>query len=112
MDLKDAFQASAESRGKHRRSPIIERSDMPRAKRIVVKVGSSSLTSIENSLDELAIATISDVLAKKKKSTPLSSWSLCPRGLLLPAWLRWAYRAVLKIWQPSRRRHPSVSPCS
>ena len=70
MDLKDAFQASAESRGKHRRSPIIERSDMPRAKRIVVKVGSSSLTSIENSLDELAIATISDVLAKKKKEHP------------------------------------------
>ena len=70
MDLKDAFQASAESRGKHRRSPIIERSDMPRAKRFVVKVGSSSLTSIENSLDELAIATISDVLAKKKKEHP------------------------------------------
>lgn len=70
MDLKDAFQASAESRGKHRRSPIVERSDMPRAKRIVVKVGSSSLTSIENSLDELAIATISDVLAKKKKEHP------------------------------------------
>ncbi|WP_237199405.1 glutamate 5-kinase [Rothia nasimurium] len=43
---------------------------MPRAKRIVVKVGSSSLTSIENSLDELAIATISDVLAKKKKEHP------------------------------------------
>ncbi len=70
MDLKDAFQASAESRGKHRRSPIVERSDMPRAKRIVVKVGSSSLTSIENSLDELAIATISDVLAKKKRQHP------------------------------------------
>lgn len=70
MDLKDAFQASAESRGKHRRSPIRHRSDMPLAKRIVVKVGSSSLTSIENSLDELAIATISDVLAKKKREHP------------------------------------------
>ena len=70
MELKDPVQASAESRGKHRRSPIIERSDMPRAKRLVVKVGSSSLTSIENSLDELAIATISDVLAKKKKEHP------------------------------------------
>lgn len=70
MDLKDAFQASAESRGKHRRSPIRHRSDMPLSKRIVVKVGSSSLTSIENSLDELAIATISDVLAKKKREHP------------------------------------------
>ncbi|WP_237204142.1 glutamate 5-kinase [Rothia endophytica] len=43
---------------------------MPKARRIVVKVGSSSLTSIENSLDELAIATISDVLAKKKREHP------------------------------------------
>lgn len=70
MDIKTAFQASAEGRGKHRRSPIVERADMPKARRIVVKVGSSSLTSIENSLDELAIATISDVLAKKKREHP------------------------------------------
>lgn len=70
MDLKDAFKASAESRGKHRRSPIIERSDLTRARRLVIKVGSSSLTSIESSLDELAVATISDVLARKKKEHP------------------------------------------
>ncbi|QRZ62577.1 glutamate 5-kinase [Rothia sp. ZJ932] len=48
----------------------MEREHMPRAQRIVVKVGSSSLTSVENSLDELAIATISDVLAKLKRSNP------------------------------------------
>lgn len=70
MDVENAFQASARSRSKHSRSPIVERADMPRARRIVVKVGSSSLTSIENSLDELAIATISDVLAKKKREHP------------------------------------------
>lgn len=70
MDVKDAFEASARGRAKHSRSPIVERSDMPRARRIVVKVGSSSLTSIESSLDELAIATISDVLAKKKREHP------------------------------------------
>lgn len=70
MDVENAFQASARSRAKHSRSPIVERADMPRARRIVVKVGSSSLTSIENSLDELAIATISDVLAKKKREHP------------------------------------------
>ncbi|MDY3048417.1 MAG: glutamate 5-kinase [Rothia sp. (in: high G+C Gram-positive bacteria)] len=68
--MKDAFKASAESRGKHRRSPIIERSDLTRARRLVIKVGSSSLTSIESSLDELAVATISDVLARKKKEHP------------------------------------------
>lgn len=70
MDVKDAFEASARGRAKHSRSPIVERSDMPKARRIVVKVGSSSLTSIESSLDELAIATISDVLAKKKREHP------------------------------------------
>lgn len=66
-DIQAAVIASAQSRGKHRKSPIVERSQMPLARRIVVKVGSSSLTSIENSLDELALATISDVLAKAKK---------------------------------------------
>ncbi len=54
--------------GKRQKSHVVERADIPRAKRVVVKVGSSSLTSIENSLDELAIATISDVLAKFKRS--------------------------------------------
>ncbi len=67
---RDAVIASAESRGKNKRSPIVERTDMPRAQRVVVKVGSSSLTSIQNSLDELAIATIIDVLAKVKQRNP------------------------------------------
>lgn len=66
-ELKAAVVASAESRGRHRRSPIEQQSQLPLARRIVVKVGSSSLTSIENSLDELAVATISDVLAKAKR---------------------------------------------
>ena len=55
---------SAESRGKNRVSPIRQRTDLPKARRVVVKVGSSSLTSIANSLDELAVATIADVLAR------------------------------------------------
>ena len=59
-----AVRRSAESRGKNRVSPIRSRSDIPSARRVVVKVGSSSLTSIVNSLDELAVATIADVLAK------------------------------------------------
>ena len=58
------IQRSAENRGKNRVSPIAKRSDIPKAKRVVVKVGSSSLTSIANSLDELAVATVTDVLAK------------------------------------------------
>ncbi|MEU4206588.1 glutamate 5-kinase [Rothia terrae] len=53
---------------KVQRGAVVERADIPRAMRVVVKVGSSSLTSIENSLDELAIATISDVLAKFKRA--------------------------------------------
>lgn len=57
-------QRSAENRGKNRISPIESRADIPKARRVVVKVGSSSLTSIANSLDELAVATITDVLAK------------------------------------------------
>lgn len=57
---------SAENRGKNRVSPIRSRQDIPGASRIVVKVGSSSLTSIAHSLDELAVATIADVLAKAK----------------------------------------------
>lgn len=68
--IKEAVVASVQSRGKHQSSPIDRREDIPRAQRIVMKVGSSSLTSIENSLDELAIATIIDVLAKTQRENP------------------------------------------
>lgn len=68
--IKEAVVASVQSRGKHQSSPSDRREDIPRAQRIVVKVGSSSLTSIENSLDELAIATIIDVLAKTQRDNP------------------------------------------
>lgn len=61
---RSAIRRSAESRGKNRISPIAERADLPKAQRVVVKVGSSSLTSIASSLDELAVATIADVLAR------------------------------------------------
>ena len=52
---KSVEQISSENRGKNRVSPITSPSQIPRAQRIVVKVGSSSLTSIENSIDEAAI---------------------------------------------------------
>ena len=48
---KSAVQLSSENRGKNRRSPVERRQDIPRAHRVVVKVGSSSLTSIESSID-------------------------------------------------------------
>ncbi|WP_144791688.1 glutamate 5-kinase [Kocuria palustris] len=65
---KSVEQLSAESRGKNRTSPISTPSQIPRAKRIVVKVGSSSLTSIQNSIDEAAIQRIVAALGMQKKS--------------------------------------------
>ncbi|WP_270239750.1 glutamate 5-kinase [Kocuria marina] len=63
---KSAIQLSTESRGKNRRSPITRRADLPKARRVVVKVGSSSLTSIENSIDENALRSIVDALGRVK----------------------------------------------
>ncbi|MCJ8504933.1 glutamate 5-kinase [Kocuria flava] len=63
---KSAIQLSAENRGKNRRSPVQRREDIPRAHRVVVKVGSSSLTSIESSIDEQAVRTIVDALGGAK----------------------------------------------
>jgi len=63
---KSAIQLSTESRGKNRRSPITRRADLPMARRVVVKVGSSSLTSIENSIDENALRSIVDALGRVK----------------------------------------------
>lgn len=74
--------ASATSRAKHHRSPVVKCSDLPQARRIVVKVGSSSLTSIENSLDELAIATLIDVLAKAKRDNPQLELILVSSGAI------------------------------
>ncbi|MDO5619399.1 glutamate 5-kinase [Kocuria sp.] len=63
---KSASQLSSENRGKNRRSPIEEPSQIKLAKRIVVKVGSSSLTSIQNSIDEAAVQRIVAALGKLK----------------------------------------------
>ncbi|MFD1618260.1 glutamate 5-kinase [Rothia amarae] len=63
-------------------SPISERFELPKAQRVVVKVGSSSLTSIENSLDELAIATIIDVLAKALRMNPQMQIILVSSGAI------------------------------
>ncbi|MBS6031255.1 MAG: glutamate 5-kinase [Kocuria rhizophila] len=63
---KSAIQLSTESRGKNRRSAITSREQLPEARRVVVKVGSSSLTSIENSIDENALRGIVDALGRVK----------------------------------------------
>ncbi|KMK73600.1 gamma-glutamyl kinase [Kocuria rhizophila] len=42
------------------------REELPKARRVVVKVGSSSLTSIENSIDENALRSIVDALGRIK----------------------------------------------
>jgi glutamate 5-kinase len=63
---KSAIQLSSENRGKNRRSPVERREEIPRAHRVVVKVGSSSLTSIESSIDEQAVRTIVDALGGAK----------------------------------------------
>ena len=63
---KSAIQLSTESRGKNRRSAITSREQLPEARRVVVKVGSSSLTSIENSIDEYALRGIVDALGRVK----------------------------------------------
>ena len=63
---KSAIQLSTESRGKNRRSAIESREELPKARRVVVKVGSSSLTSIENSIDENALGSIVDALGRIK----------------------------------------------
>lgn len=63
---KSALQLSTENRGKNRRSPITKRSELPAARRVVVKVGSSSLSSIENSIDEEALRNIVDALGRVK----------------------------------------------
>lgn len=62
--------SSQNERQAQQRSPMHHREQLPQATRVVVKVGSSSLTSIENSVDELALATIIDVLAKLKRNNP------------------------------------------
>lgn len=79
---QESLVASAQSRAKHRMSPISERFELPKAQRVVVKVGSSSLTSIENSLDELAIATIIDVLAKALRMNPQMQIILVSSGAI------------------------------
>lgn len=65
---KTVSQLSAESRGKNRRSAIQSMAEVPRAQRIVVKVGSSSLTSIENSIDEAAVQRIVSALGRLKQA--------------------------------------------
>ncbi|RLZ03571.1 glutamate 5-kinase [Kocuria tytonicola] len=60
------MQLSTESRGKNRRSAIGSREELPAARRVVVKVGSSSLTSVENSIDENALRSIVDALGRIK----------------------------------------------
>lgn len=68
--MNEATGGSWGSGAKHRMSPIRQQSKLPQARRVVVKIGSSSLTSIEESMDELAIATMIDVLAKAQKKNP------------------------------------------
>lgn len=64
--VKSVSQLSSEHRGKNRRSPVEDRSQIGLAKRIVIKVGSSSLTSIQNSIDEAAVQRIVAALARLK----------------------------------------------
>ena len=86
---KSAIQLSTESRGKNRRSAITSREQLPEARRVVVKVGSSSLTSIENSIDENALRGIVDALGRVKAqgveivfvSSGASTAGLQPLGL-------------------------------
>ncbi|OMH24688.1 glutamate 5-kinase [Tersicoccus phoenicis] len=51
-----------------RRSPITARTEVPTAGRVVVKVGSSSLTSLGGGLDEDALSRLSEVLAATRLS--------------------------------------------
>ena len=55
------IQRSAESRGKNRISPIERREDLPKAKRIVVKIGSSSLTDARGRLDQSRLDGVAEV---------------------------------------------------
>lgn len=73
---------NTQGRNKKSKSPIAERSSIPEAQRVVVKIGSSSLTSIENSLDELAIATIIDVLATMRRAHPSMQIILVSSGAI------------------------------
>ncbi|WP_346845663.1 glutamate 5-kinase [uncultured Rothia sp.] len=84
---------NTQGRNKKSKSPIAERPSIPEAQRVVVKIGSSSLTSIENSLDELAIATIIDVLATMRRAHPSMQIILVSSGAiaagLAPLGLKW-----------------------
>lgn len=66
MSAKSSSQLSAEHRGKNRRSPVENLQQISLAKRVVLKVGSSSLTSIEDSIDEAAVQRIVAALARLK----------------------------------------------
>ena len=66
---------------------MTDRSVVVDARRVVVKVGSSSLTTAEGGIDPHRISALVDVLAAAfGPAVPRSSW--CRRVRSPPAWLR------------------------
>lgn len=106
---KSAMQLSTENRGKNRRSPITERAQLPQARRVVVKVGSSSLTSVENSIDENALRSIVDALGgAKARGTDVIFVS---SGAITAGLSPLASPSAPRISPPSRPRPPWVRAC-
>ena len=86
------------------------RPDIAAAARVVVKVGSSSLTTPDGEIDGDAIAALADALAARRGAGPSSSWS--PPARSRPAWSRSGCPAARATWPPSRPRPASGRACS
>lgn len=79
---------------------LYQRRELAEAKRIVVKVGSSSLTSIKGGISEKSLTALVNALAGKRNAG--AEIILVSSGAIAAGLAPWAWPSVPRTWPPSR----------